>query len=63
MGYSFTVALPMGTHSRGCGTNRLHAFAAAAGMKLANMDNGERPNTFLRGLIERLLLPEEKNRR
>ncbi len=62
MGYSFTVALPMVTLSRGCRTNMLHTFVVVAGMRLADMDNNEHPNTFLKGLIERLLLPDKKKK-
>jgi hypothetical protein len=62
MGYSFTVALPMVTLSRGRGANMLRTFTAAAGMGLANMDKDERPNTFLKGLIERLLSPDKKKK-
>jgi hypothetical protein len=58
MGYSFTVALPMVTLPRRRGTNMWRVFAVAAGMGLADMDNNERPNTFLKGLIERLLSPD-----
>ncbi len=58
-GYSFTVALPMATNLKGRETKMLHAFAAAAGMMLADMDNNKQPNTFLRGSIERLQLTEK----
>ncbi len=41
--------------------NRLCTIAVVAGRELADMDNSKQPNTFLRGLIERLLLPEDKD--
>ncbi len=40
----------------------LHTFTAAACMGLADMDNNKQPNTFLKGLIERLLLPDKKKK-
>jgi hypothetical protein len=42
--------------------NMLRTFTVAAGMGLADMDNEERPNIFLKGLIERLLLPYKKRK-